>query len=239
MNAFYNLVSGPLVWVAFALFLGGSVWKVWSLLAQTKKTDGYVFTYWSWKHALNSYLHWLVPFMSVNSQKQPVMSVVTFLFHLGIVLVPLFTMGHLVLLDEGALGLSWAALPDGVADVFAWIVLAGCAYFAWRRMTLAQVKFVTSASDFVILCIVAAPFLTGVMAYHGWGRQPAHDQPAHACGRDHAGGHSLHQALAHADLLVHARLHRVRVRRGAHGRGLVGRRPRTITRTLPQGDDNG
>ena len=169
MNAFYNLVSGPLVWVAFALFLGGSVWKVWSLLAQTKKTDGYVFTFWSWKHALNSYMHWLLPFMTVNSQKQPVMSVVTFLFHLGIVLVPLFTMGHLVLLEEGALGLSWAALPDGVADVFAWIVLAGCVYFAWRRMSLAQVKFVTSASDFVILCIVAAPFLTGVMAYHGWG----------------------------------------------------------------------
>jgi len=169
MHAFYNLVSGPLVWAAFAIFLGGSVWRVWSLLSGTKKKDGYVFEYWSWSHALNSYFHWLVPFMSTNSRQQPVMSVMTFLAHLGIVLVPIFTMGHLVLLEEGALGWSWAALPDGVADIMAWIVIAGCCFFAYRRMVLPQVKFVTSGADFGILAIVAAPFVTGVMAYHGWG----------------------------------------------------------------------
>lgn len=169
MQAFYNLVSGPLVWVAFAVFLAGSIWKVGSLLAETKRTDGYVFKYWSWGHALNSFAHWLLPFMSYNSRKQPVMSLVTFLFHLGIVLVPIFTLGHIVLLEESVLGWSWPTLPDAVVDTAAWIVLVGCAYFAWRRMTLPQVKFVTSGSDFAILAVVAAPFLTGVMAYHGWG----------------------------------------------------------------------
>lgn len=169
MHGFYDLVSGPLVWAAFAIFLGGSVWKVWSLLAETKRTDGYVFKYWSWKHAFNSYLHWLLPFMSVNSQKQPVMSLVTFLFHIGLVLAPLFVLGHVVLLEEGALGWSWATLPDSLADTAAWVVVAGCCYFAWRRMTLPQVKYVTSGSDFVILAVVAAPFLTGILAYHGWG----------------------------------------------------------------------
>ncbi|BBD08172.1 TmcC family electron transfer complex membrane anchor subunit [Desulfovibrio ferrophilus] len=169
MHAFYNLVSGPLVWVAFAIFLIGSIWKVFSLLSGTKKKDGYVFTYWSWGHAIQSYIHWLIPFMSENSRQQPLMSVMTFLAHLGIVLVPIFTMGHIVLLEEGALGLSWIALPDQVADYAAWAVIAGCCFFAYRRLVLPQVKFVTSCSDFVILAIVVAPFLTGAMAYHGWG----------------------------------------------------------------------
>lgn len=169
MHAFYNLVSGPLVWAAFAIFLIGSFWKIFSLLSGTKKKDGYVFTYWSWSHAIQSYIHWLIPFMSENSRQQPLMSVMTFLAHLGIVLVPIFTMGHIVLLEEGALGLSWIALPDQVADAAAWAVIAGCCFFAYRRLALPQVKFVTSCSDFVILAVVVAPFLTGVMAFHGWG----------------------------------------------------------------------
>jgi nitrate reductase gamma subunit len=37
-----------------------------------------------------------------------------------------------------------------------------------RRLTLPEVQFVTSASDYVILAIVAAPFVTGFIAYHQW-----------------------------------------------------------------------
>ncbi len=169
MHQFYALVSGPLVWVAGIVFLVGSVWKIASLLAETKAKDGYVLEYWSWSHALASYVHWLSPFGSTNSRRQPVMTIVTFLAHLGIVIVPLFTLGHLVMLEEGPVGLGWAALPDQVADLAAWIVVIGCAYFAWRRLSLPEVRFVTSGSDFAILAVVAAPFVTGIMAYHGWG----------------------------------------------------------------------
>lgn len=169
MQDFYNLVSGPLVWVAFAVFVLGSVWKVWSLLSGTKKKDGYVFEYWSWSHAINSFIHWLIPFMSENSRQQPLMSAVTFLTHLGIVIVPLFTLGHIVLLEESVLGWAWPTLPDQVTDMFAWIVVAGCVFFAYRRIALPQVRFVTSPADFGILAVVVAPFLTGILAYHGWG----------------------------------------------------------------------
>jgi nitrate reductase gamma subunit len=37
-----------------------------------------------------------------------------------------------------------------------------------RRVTQPEVKFVTSTSDFVILAIVAAPFVTGFLAHHQW-----------------------------------------------------------------------
>ena len=31
-----------------------------------------------------------------------------------------------------------------------------------------EVQFVTSASDYILLAIVAAPFITGFLAYHQW-----------------------------------------------------------------------
>jgi hypothetical protein len=43
-----------------------------------------------------------------------------------------------VLLEESALGVSWAALPDSAVDAAAWIVVLGCVYFAWRRLTLPE-----------------------------------------------------------------------------------------------------
>jgi len=169
MHDFYLLVSGPLAWIAFAVFLLGSARKLGGILMKARKKDVFIHEYWSWSHAFLSFFHWLLPFGSVNSRQQPVMTVITFLFHLGIVLVPLFTLGHLVLLEESFLGLTWPALPDGLVDVFAFIVIGGCCYFAWRRVALPQVRYVTSGSDFAILTMVAAPFVTGVMAYHGIG----------------------------------------------------------------------
>ena len=48
------------------------------------------------------------------------------------------------------------------------IVIAGCVYFLVRRITKPEVRYVTSVSDYVILALVAAPFLTGFLAYHQW-----------------------------------------------------------------------
>ena len=55
-----------------------------------------------------------------------------------------------------------------LADVMTVVVIIGCIFFLVRRLTQPEVKFVTSASDFVILSIVAAPFITGFLAYHQW-----------------------------------------------------------------------
>lgn len=169
MQTLYNLASGPCVWVAFIVFIGGSIWKISSLISLAKKKDIWMLEYWSWSHAINSYLHWLIPFGTENSRKQPVMTIVTFLFHVGLLIVPLFTLGHVVLLEESSLGLSWATLPDGVVDTAAWIVVLGGVYFLVRRLTRPEIQYVTSPCDFCILGIALAPFVTGIMAYHGWG----------------------------------------------------------------------
>lgn len=165
MNALYQFVSGPLAWASFALFLGGSAWRLYSLVTVSRKKDVYVFEYFSLPHALRSIWHWVVPFMNESSRKNPALTLVAFVFHLFLLAAPLFVIGHVAMLDK-AFGISWPTLPDNVADVMSFAVVGACVFFAARRMTVPEVKYVTSASDWAILALAAAPFATGILAYH-------------------------------------------------------------------------
>jgi nitrate reductase gamma subunit len=71
----------------------------------------------------------------------------------------------MVLWDE-SWNFSWWTLPDATADVMTILVMAGCLYFLVRRVSQPEVKFVTDWSDYMLLAIVAAPFVTGFIAYH-------------------------------------------------------------------------
>lgn len=167
MHEIYNFVSGPLAWLAFILFFGGCLYRLVRLFMLVNEKEPFIFTYMSWKYSLRSIFHWIIPFGTVNWRRHPVLTVVTFVFHIGLVIAPIFLLAHVILLDE-ALNLSWWALPDAWADVLTVVVIIGCVFFLVRRLTQPEVKFVTSASDFVILTVVAAPFITGFIAYHQW-----------------------------------------------------------------------
>ena len=167
MREIYNFVSGPLAWLAFILFFGGCLYRLVRLFMLVKEKEPFIFTYMSWKYSLRSIFHWIIPFGTVNWRRHPVLTVVTFVFHIALVIAPIFLLSHVILVDE-ALNLSWWTIPDAWADVLTVVVIIGCLFFLVRRLTQPEVKFVTSASDFVILTIVAAPFITGFIAYHQW-----------------------------------------------------------------------
>jgi nitrate reductase gamma subunit len=165
MHAIYSFVAGPLAWAAFILFFGGIIFRLVQLLVLANKTEKFIFTYMSLKYSLRSIAHWIVPFATVNWRMRPVFTVVTFAFHLCLLFMPVFLLSHMVLWDE-SWNFSWWSLPDAAADVMTILVMAGCLYFLVRRVTQPEVKFVTDWSDYLLLVIVAAPFMTGFIAYH-------------------------------------------------------------------------
>jgi len=167
MHTLYNFVSGPLAWLAFILFIGGSIYKVVSRLKEARKTDAMVYEYWDMGFALRSISHWMIPFATVNWRLNPVMTIVTFAFHVCLLAVPIFLCAHVMLFKE-AFDISWFYIPDGMADTMTLIVIASCVYFAVRRQVRPDVKFLTSKSDYLILLMAAAPFVTGYWAYHQW-----------------------------------------------------------------------
>ncbi len=167
IDGLYNLASGPLVWLALVLCIGGSFYKFSQMALLARQKDGYVYEYWSWKHALKSAFYWwILPLGSFNARLNPVMAIVTWVFHVCLLVSPIFLLAHVVMFETAWNVGLWPTLPDAAADVMAFAVLVGCIFFLLRRVTLPQVKFVTSGNDFFILAVVALPFLTGVLAYH-------------------------------------------------------------------------
>ena len=162
----YNFVRGPLVWIAFIVFIGGSIYQIRELILLAKK-EKVVYPYMSLKFTLRSLLHWFIPFASVNWRRRPVITMVTFLFHIGLVLLPIFLLSHNVLIYE-SWGISWWTIPEGLADIMTMIVIGCCIFFFLRRIFAPEVRFVTFADDYLILAIAFLPFITGFLAYHQW-----------------------------------------------------------------------
>ena len=95
------------------------------------------------------------------------MTIMTFVFHVFLIAVPIFLLGHNMVLDQ-SWGLSLLSLPESITDILTVVVLICAAFFLARRLFLARVRAITTTYDYVILLIAAAPFLTGYFAYHQW-----------------------------------------------------------------------
>ena len=172
MHTLYNIVSGPMTWLAFVVFLGGSIYRIWSMSRLLVQKEKSLLTHLSLRYGLRSLAHWLTPFATRNMRMHPAMTVVSFAFHICLLLVPIFLLAHIVLWEE-AWGISLWALPEGLADVMTIIVVAACLFFAVRRMLVPEVRFVSGGGDYLFLGVVALPFITGYYCAQQWPGYPA------------------------------------------------------------------
>lgn len=168
----YDFVRGPLVWVAFLVFILGTAYQVYRFYRLSRPREGYQLRVPFGKPpkdpeetpAEPELTWWQKVRLSVVGNN-PIMIAVTTLFHLTLVLTPFFVLGHNVLLD-----LAWHAslpsLPEAAADSLTVVVIAGGIFFLLRRIFLARVRAISTAYDYVVLIIAMAPFITGFMAYH-------------------------------------------------------------------------
>ena len=160
----YEFARGPLVWIAFAVLIAGSIYRITSTIMLARK-DKVVLPYMKWRFGLRSIAHWTVPFAARNMRMRPAFVVLSFLFHACLILVPVFTVGHVVMWKE-SWGISWWTLPDALSKVMSIIVIIGGISFVLRRIANPTVRFVSSTSDFVLVVAALAPFATGLMAYY-------------------------------------------------------------------------
>ena len=167
MHSLYNFVSGPLVWLAFIIFIGGCLYRLITLMVLVHKKEKFIYSYMSWKYSLRSIVRWSTPFATENMRRHPAMTIVAYVFHICLILTPLFLLAHVTLVDE-SWDLSWWTLPDTLAAIMTLLVIGACVFFLVRRLVNPEVQYVTSASDYILLTIVAAPFITGFLVYYQW-----------------------------------------------------------------------
>jgi len=159
----YEIVSGPLVWIAFIGFFGGLLYQFVTKYTMAKK-ERVVLPTMSPKFGLRSLFHWIFPFAGTSTRQRPFFTLISFAFHICLLVTPLFLMGHAVLWQQ-SFGIRWWSLPEGVADVMTLVVVFGCLFFIVRRLVQPEVRNVSYASDFILALLVMSPFLTGFMAH--------------------------------------------------------------------------
>jgi nitrate reductase gamma subunit len=160
----YELLRGPLLWLAFGVFIGGMVIRVALFVGTSVKKDKPIYRFFSWKWLGLSIVHWVLP-LNETAKKHPVVTLVGFLFHICLIVTPVFLLAHGVLWYE-SWGISWWSLSEKVADYMA-LVTIGCGlFFVVRRLASPYVRVVTTAADYVLLAVTLAPFITGYLAYH-------------------------------------------------------------------------
>jgi nitrate reductase gamma subunit len=168
----YNFIGGQLITIAFIIFILGILYQGILFFKLTRKKE------------------WILPPLSGTEERikktvgqsivdslaflkgtlwktDPLMMIVTSVFHGCLILAPILLLGHNILLDQ-SWGLSLWSLPESLTDGLTIVVLICAAFFMMRRLFLARARAITSFYDYFVLLIAAAPFLTGFIAYHQW-----------------------------------------------------------------------
>lgn len=162
----YEFISGPLVWIAFIGLFGGLAYRLVTM-ARLAHKERVVYPTLSAKYGARSLLHWVIPFGGRKMRLHPVYTLISFGFHICLLVTPLFIAGH-VLLFEQSWGVRWWTLPESLADWMTLFVILACLFFIVRRMVRPEVRNVSYASDFLLAALVLAPFLTGYAAHQQW-----------------------------------------------------------------------
>ena len=184
----YGFVTGPLVWIAFILFIAGFGFQFVRVRKLAKKAevrfgtqdaeylqklrlirnhDGALYPDLRRKYVFSSLLHWLVPFASRNMRMGYEAIFITLAFHACLFLVPIFLTAHVVMFSF-AWGPQWGTLSQRAVDWLTVLILMAMIFFLVRRWMLPEVKVVGFPSDYVVLVMVIAPFVTGFIASHQW-----------------------------------------------------------------------
>ncbi len=165
----YQFVTGPLAWLAFIIFFFGLVLRIvlyvrgldWKLDRVTYSVN----VSYGIKGAIRSIIFWIFPFGTRSMRKNPVFTVMVFVFHIGLLITPVFLLAHNVILEE-KWGISFWTLPETVSDILTIAVIVSALFLILRRIALPEVRIITNAYDYLLMVISTAPFITGFLAYH-------------------------------------------------------------------------
>ncbi|HOT43439.1 MAG TPA: hypothetical protein PLM53_03150 [Spirochaetota bacterium] len=116
--------------------------------------------------ALASTLSWAVPVRHITHTR-PLFSAVSFLFHLGLIITPLFLLEHIMLWELGT-GYGWAALPGAVADGMTLLVILAGMFLITCRAADRLRRFISTPSHYVLTGLIVTVFASGFLAHQSW-----------------------------------------------------------------------
>lgn len=94
-----------------------------------------------------------------------VFSLTSILFHVAIIITPLFLGAHIMLWERG-LGLAWPSIGAGLADTLTLIAIGATTLLIVLRTTSAASRALSRPQDYLLLLLILAIFASGYLAMH-------------------------------------------------------------------------
>jgi nitrate reductase gamma subunit len=160
MESLLNFARGPLFRLCFLIMLLGlariiflDLWGAYK--AYRKAGDKKM----PWKLIISRTWEWLFPVKRIIHNFQ-IYSILSILFHIGLIIVPIFLFAHIQLWKQAA-GIYWPALPYDLAYwlTIGTMVFAICLFIG--RLVIKQARDLSRKQDYLWLILLLIPFITG------------------------------------------------------------------------------
>jgi len=164
MESFIEWARGPLFRFAFIIMVLGLL-RHWLMTvigvrrAMHQAADKVL----PYKAIYRATLSWLFP---INKLKErPFYTLTSIIFHIGLILVPIFYAAHVLLWQRG-LGVSWPYFPQLLADVLTITTIITAFMLFFARVFDPATRALSRFQDYTLPPLLAIPFLTGFLASH-------------------------------------------------------------------------
>jgi nitrate reductase gamma subunit len=116
-----------------------------------------------WKNLIGASLAWLLPLKKLKERVW--YSLASILFHIGLILVPVFLIEHVALWRRG-IGFGWPTLGQSLADGLTLLTLGAIVALLIGRLGSRNARALTRGRDVIIMLLIALPFASGFLAAH-------------------------------------------------------------------------
>jgi len=164
MDTWLEWARGPLFWAALTFMvlglarrLGITVWGMVQALRRAGDKDI------PSRQVLAATMKWLVPVDRLSNR--PLFSMTTVIFHVSIILVPLFLAGHIALWAP-VLGFGLPALSNYLATALTLAAVVTAVALVIQRAASPATRVLSRFQDYALPLVVAVPFATGFLVMH-------------------------------------------------------------------------
>lgn len=132
------------------------VLDIWGIIEAYRKAGDKTIP---WKLTFIRTLEWVFPIKRLGHER-PIYSALAILFHIGLIVTPLFLLAHIRLWDA-ALNISWISLNDNWADWLAILtIVTGLAIFIGRAGKR-ESRAISRKQDYLWPLVLIVPSITG------------------------------------------------------------------------------
>jgi nitrate reductase gamma subunit len=165
MDSLLEFARGPLFRLAFVIMILGLLrvlaLEIINIRSAYRRAGDKTMP---WSLIISRTVEWLFPVKRIGHQR-PVYSIFSILFHVGLLLVPIFLFAHGQLWKSG-IGLSWPSLPYSWAY---WLTISTIVFGVFLligRIFNKTSSFLSRKQDFLWPLLLLVPFVTGFVCAH-------------------------------------------------------------------------